>query len=519
MNNFKKTYFFIFICLLFNQYLHAQFNINSYNFTNSIQSNLLNPSIFPSSKATINIPGFYASTFTPKFNLNDIFNKNEDPDSTIRKIIRDPNISFKDISIKSTIDFLLIGFSSKKTYISFGIQSNFNFLGSPPKDIIGLTQGTSYFQNILNRQIDLSNINFNSQLYISYHLGISQQINKNLNIGIRLKYLTGIYDAQINKSTFKVSSNTDSIYIQGNMNAKTAGLAEILKADFNLNKVIYGYYNNNKLPPPNYNYSDNLLKYILDRESAGTGFGVDIGFNLKLNKNFSITASILDIGFINWKLKPQTFNLPTTVFNYKGKDVTDINIDKNLFSNLKDSLTNQVFKPIVKDTSSYKTYLNTKLFAGLQWFINKNNSFDFIFFNDFGLPTFNPTISMAFTKKVLRGLFDIRLSTYFDNYTFNKLGGGFNINLGPIQPYFLTDNIISLFQYGKANYVNIKIGLNINFEKNNKIKKKHSKNKIIKEKDKDKDKDKKTDKENEKDIDKENEKPIEKQEIKENVYN
>ena len=479
MKNLKNKPFFLFlICLIVrHQYADAQLNINSYNFPNSIQSNLLNPSFFPSSKASLNILGLYSASYTPKINLNDIFNKKEDPDSTIRKIIRDPNISFKDIDIKSTVDIFLIGFSSKKTYISFGAQTNFNFQGSPPKDIIGITQGTSYFQNILNRDIDLSNINFNSQMYFTYHIGVSQQINKNLNIGIRFKYLTGIYDAQINQSAFKISSNTDSIYIQGNLYAKTAGLAEILKADFNLNKVVYGYYNNNKLPPPNYNYSDNLLKYILDRESAGTGFGLDVGFNLKINKTFSISASILDIGFINWNLKPQTFILPNKIFNYKGKDVTDLNIDKNLFTNLTDSLTDKVFKPTLRDTSSYKTYLNPKFFAALQWFINKNNSFDFVFFNDFGLPTFNPTISMAFTKKILNGLFDMRLSTYFDNYTFNKLGAGFNINLGPFQPYFLTDNIISLFQYDKAHYFNIRMGLNINFGRNNKINNKRTKNK------------------------------------------
>ncbi|MCX6186292.1 MAG: hypothetical protein NTU43_04735, partial [Bacteroidetes bacterium] len=60
---------------------NAQTNLNLYNFRNVAQSNLMNPGIRPQANFTLGFPSIYFSAQSPNMTLNDIFNKDENPDS------------------------------------------------------------------------------------------------------------------------------------------------------------------------------------------------------------------------------------------------------------------------------------------------------------------------------------------------------------------------------------------------------------------------------------------------------
>jgi outer membrane protein OmpA-like peptidoglycan-associated protein len=92
--------------------------------------------------------------------------------------------------------------------------------------------------------------------------------------------------------------------------------------------------------------------------------------------------------------------------------------------------------------------------------------FDFVFFNNFGYKTFNPALSIAFTKKVW-SLLDLRISGTYYNNTFTNAGVGFSLNLGPFQTYVFSDNLIATIQYDEAKFINIRAGVNWNIGRNN----------------------------------------------------
>lgn len=141
----KKLYISL-LLLSFISIVKSQTNLNLYNFRNVGQSNLINPGIRPQANVTVGIPGIYFSAQSPNMTINDIFNKGENPDSTIKRIVRDDNLSFYNTGISFVFDPLFVGFAIKKNYFSFGAQLNFDFYGSPPKDIFGLTQGSTFFK-------------------------------------------------------------------------------------------------------------------------------------------------------------------------------------------------------------------------------------------------------------------------------------------------------------------------------------------------------------------------------------
>jgi len=466
----KKIYIvYCILSLIVAEKIKAQTNLNLYNFRNVSQSNLMNPGIRPQANFTFGMPSVYLSLQTPEITLADIFNKNENPDSTFKRIVRDPNLSFNNMGISSTIDLLYFGFTIKKNYFSLGVQQNNEFYGSPPKDILGLTQGSTFFQNSLNRLVNLGDIDINASSYIGYHVGYTRQINKKLSLGIRLKFLQGIYNVNVEKSTLQLSTNIDSIYIKAGIKANTAGFDDIRKSNFNLNELIYATLNNGASIPKGTDYSPDYVAFFQKRGIvAGTGWGIDLGANYKFNQHVSVSASVIDLGYINWNKNNRTFEMPVTEFNYKGADIKDINsLDSlgNRFEKLQDSLVNNVFVPS-ESTNSYTTYLNAKLYLGAQYAFNYNNMFDFMFFNNFGYKKFNPAISVSFTKKVW-SILDIRVSGTYYNKSFNNAGLGFSLNLGAFQTYLFSDNLLALTQYDEAKFINIRTGVNWNFGRNN----------------------------------------------------
>jgi outer membrane protein OmpA-like peptidoglycan-associated protein len=423
----------------------SQTNLNLYNFKNVGQSNLMNPGIRPQANFTFGLPSLYVSAQTPEITLADIFNKTENADSTFRRIVTDPSISFKNMGVSTVSDLFFIGFGGKKNYYSFGAQLNFDFYGSPPKDVLGLTQGSTFFQNVLNRQANFGNLDINTTSWLGLHGGFTRALTKNLSAGFRVKYLMGLFNANLEQSTLNFSTNIDSIYIKAGFKANTAGIDPIRKDNFD---------------PLAYLQSGNVI--------SGSGWGLDFGLNYKFNQHVSVSGSVVDFGFINWNKNNVTYTLADKEFNYKGADIKDLSTFDSIgtrFEKLLDSLQNEVFVP-VESNSSYTTNINTKLYLGAQYAFNYNNTFDFIFFNNFGYKTFNPALSLAFTKKIW-SIIDLRVSGTYYNKAFNNAGVGLSLNLGAFQTYFFSDNLIAVMQYDEAKFINVRAGVNWNFGINN----------------------------------------------------
>ena len=466
----KKKLLYIFIPLfLFFAKTKAQTNLNLYNFRNVGQSNLLNPGIRPLANFTFGMPSTYLNGQMPEMTLANFFNKEENADSTFRRIVRDPNLSFNNMGISTVLDPVFIGFAIKKNYFSLGVQFNYDFMGSPPKDILGLMQGTTFFQNSLNRQADLGNVDINSSAWLSYHVGYTREITKKLSIGARVKYLQGILNVSTEQSTLKFASNEDSLYIKAGFKVNIAGIEDLRKNDFNLKQTIFSGIGRSGKADSTFNEMDYLYDFLLGRKNvSGSGWGIDFGANYKFNQHVSVSASVIDLGYITWDKNNRNFNIDTKEFNYKGVDLKDLNQFDSLekrFNELQDSIITKVFVP-TESNNSYTTNLNAKLYLGAQYALNYNNMFDFVFFNNFGNKKFNPALSLSFTKKVW-SILDLRISGTYYNNNFTNAGLGFSMNLGPFQTYLFSDNLIAVMQYDEAKFINLRAGINWNIGRNN----------------------------------------------------
>jgi outer membrane protein OmpA-like peptidoglycan-associated protein len=463
----KKIIIYITISIfVLSNKISAQTNLNLYNFRNVGQSNLLNPGIRPISNFTFGMPSAYVSGQMPEMTLANLFNKTENPDSTFRRIVRDPKLSFNNIGISTSIDPIFIGFAVNKNYFSLGVQLNYDFIGSPPKDILGVMQGTTFFQNLLNRQADLGNVDINSSAWLSYHVGYTREITKKLSIGARVKYLQGILNINTEQSTLKLASNEDSLYIKAGFKVNTAGIEDFRGNDFDVKQTIFSGIGRTGKADSTFKEGNYLFEFLQKRENiAGSGWGIDFGANYKFNQHVSVSASVIDFGYITWNKNNKSFNLDTKEFNYKGTELKDLNQFDSVIIKLQDSITDKVFVP-TQSTNAYTTNLNAKLYLGAQYALNYNNMFDFVFYNNFGFKTFNPALSLSYTKKVW-SILDLRISGTYYNNNFTNAGLGFSMNLGPFQTYLFSDNLIAVMQYDEAKFINVRAGINWNIGRNN----------------------------------------------------
>lgn len=195
--------------------------------------------------------------------------------------INDQNKLNEDLKMQ----LLSIGFKGLGGYNTIDVTMHEQLSGVLPKELFDIFKG-----GITNREYNLGGINFNAQAYVEIALGHSHKINDNLRIGAKLKALLGAGNVDFNLNNATLSLLSNGVYtatVDGEVHGNVAGLQVKNKAG----QVITNGTADNK-------YDDVKVD---GAGLGGFGLAVDLGAEYKLNDNFSFSAAVLDLGFINWK--------------------------------------------------------------------------------------------------------------------------------------------------------------------------------------------------------------------------
>ncbi|NBV57790.1 MAG: hypothetical protein EBR72_08375 [Bacteroidetes bacterium] len=187
------------------------------------------------------------------------------------------------------------------------------------------------------------------------------------------------------------------------------------------------------------------MNSVLLGNQQNSGFGIDVGANLKLNKKLSLSASIIDLGVVQWKdnLKSTFTKNPGVYHEYKGMDIQDFLVDstnqKKGFETFKDTL----MEIIALDTSSeyFSTGLMGEFYVGGNLHITKNHNIGALMYGSFYKKEFYPALTLSWNSQIGRILaFSASYTMYRESYV--NLGFGAALKLGPEQFYITTDNAI-----------------------------------------------------------------------------
>ncbi|MBK8556171.1 MAG: hypothetical protein IPL65_10580 [Lewinellaceae bacterium] len=279
------------------------------------------------------------------------------------------------------------------------------------------------------------------------HIGGAYERGR-IRIGARMHYLSGISSVQSDPDHQSATVYTDNDIYQLSLQTDYAFHSASLVSGIDTSGL-------------GFNLKTEASKGKLFSENAGRSF--DFGVNIQLTKRIQLSASALDLGGqIKWRSNANYFRSNGS-YSYEGVIFpgTDIinGADSIDFSTKLDTL-NDIFQ-FVKTAEEFSTTLPARYYAGLLYDFSDNWRF--------GANVFHQTGDQSFTA--------IGLAAHWSPLRWLSLGGMYSINdrsaanigfqlglsQGPVQFYFLSDNLGSAFTPKGSPAVNFRTGLGLVF--------------------------------------------------------
>lgn len=243
------------------------------------------------------------------------------------------------------------GFRIQQMYFTFDVTS---------KTSVGFTYPRTMMEflwrgNEENATYDLSELGFHFSEHLEFALGISRKFGDLLTVGIRPKLLTGIAHISSENNNISLFTSHEIWQLDSHLDM------QLCVPGLNIPTNAEGVYD-----PEGELVFDSTLTFSDYRKIAmsNKGFGIDLGAHFKPIDRLTVSASIIDIGFINWKNYTQTASLEGS-FDFDGiefnlSDETDDTTDfvRNLWDSVKGNFE------VSQSEGSFKTSLDPKIFVG-----------------------------------------------------------------------------------------------------------------------------------------------------------
>ncbi|MDE7117607.1 MAG: hypothetical protein K2O61_03060 [Bacteroidaceae bacterium] len=189
------------------------------------------------------------------------------------------------ISESLKMQILGVGFKGFGGYNTIEINARQSLDVNLPGDLFRMAK-----EGLENKTYDMGGLSVNANAYAEMALGHSRQINDQLRVGAKLKFLFGFANVDAEVNTARLTLREDAWI--GETDAKIQASIKGLK-----------YETEEKLRGPEGEQSVHQYVNDIDIDGVGmNGFGLamDLGAEYKLDNNWSFSAALLDLGFINW---------------------------------------------------------------------------------------------------------------------------------------------------------------------------------------------------------------------------
>lgn len=280
---------------------YAQFLRTSYFMEGTHYRQQLNPALAPG-RGYLNLP--VIGTFNASVNSStlgyqdvmDIIDNTEGGDFFKSDAFINKLDNLNNLNVNLSTDILSAGWYKGKNFWSFNIGLRNDIGASIPKGMFEFMRemdGLSADDNLerlsnINQKVGHQSLEINS--YAEVGVGLARNITERLTVGARVKALLGVGNLKLDINDIAVTSNLSG-YNTGDLNDLN-GRAEI-RVDATLE-------NSSKLIE--LSEDDGVIDEIEFGTFglAGYGLGIDLGASYKLMDKLTLSASLLDLGFMKW---------------------------------------------------------------------------------------------------------------------------------------------------------------------------------------------------------------------------
>lgn len=363
------------VCVFGLSTVHAQYLRTSYFMEGAYNRLQLNPALVPS-RGFVGIPGLgnvNAALSSNSLGTQDIidcigstdyFFNNDNLYSKLKDI--------NELNATASVDIINFGFVRGKGFWSFNVgvradanasihKSMFDYLRKINRDDFSWS----------NANIDIQNEELKINTYTEVGVGYARQLNKKLTVGGKVKILLGMGNMNLKVNKLSLQSNIPDYY---DPNASMGDISASIQSDAVLEGNMRGLeltestgYDGNK------SYVDGLE--VNSFGVGGYGAGIDLGASYQLTKDLTLSAAVIDLGFISWSkgssviAKAETdavydeTNYQDFLYRAETSDVIDFNLIGLEIGDEKKARTTRLCPTLV--LGGEYAFLNDKLSAGV----------------------------------------------------------------------------------------------------------------------------------------------------------
>ncbi len=468
-----KRIILVFFALWLGTGLFAQNKQLLYDFTGIPQTLMSNPGAETDFKWYVGVPMLSGLSFqigSSGVSANDLFaNDGVDFNTKFRERLIERMTTRDELSGTYQLELLNVGFQSRYSnlFYSFGVYNEGDGIGYWPQDyVMLLVEGNA---DNIGRRYDLGDLKTRGEMLNVFHFGVNKRINRKLNVGVRGKLYSSIFDfnSTRNKGFFvtrRGQNNLLSSTFDGDLKWRTSGINAIkaAAADGTIGQTV-------------------LKRGLL---GGNLGLGMDFGFTYKINNQTTFTASLLDLGFIyhtndveNFTLKGNVTTEGIGVILPQSVDDPDSDAWQGLIDDIEEVL------PFENNFNSYIIFRPTKVNMSLRYNwgeqeaggvdcncgeLNTSNNGVSKFSNGMGAqlyavnrPRGPQTALTAFYMRRFGDFMGLKATYTVDKFSYTNIGFGLNLQAGPVNIYVLADNLLAYRNIANSRYASFQLGLNI----------------------------------------------------------
>ena len=404
------------------------------------QSSKTNPAYISDSKIVIGLPSVHLSYYntTGDFNSLIVDYLNEEQGIKPGEALNDLPTANNILRGVLEVETFNIGYRLGKVQLGLNHSVKTDMYLRFPKTLAQLfLEGNGQF---VGEKIDLSH-DMHLTSYNEFGLSGAIQLSK-LKIGARMKFLTGIANASVEKDELSLFTDDDvyQLTLDGDYALDASGLINVDDLDnFNLSLGAFSF-------------NDFITENI--------GLAFDLGVTYQVNEKLNLSASVLDLGKINWTKNVNKYvNKGETT--YDGFDFAQfVGNDSISFGSVLDTLQNSF--NFTQENESYSTNLPVKVYLSGTYQLNEKIQLGGLLYYENYRGEHFPVLGLSANTK-FKNIFNVGATYSARKNSFLNLGLNFAINYKAFQLFATADNVVAAFQPYKSSNVNFRTGLNLLF--------------------------------------------------------
>ena len=363
------------------------------------------------------------------------------------------------LSAELNEEILGLGFRIKEKFflsLDYRIRCNAEFAFS--KDLLGffVFGNMNYVgpDNAANLQLGIQ-----ANAYQEFSISFQHKVNDHWTWGIRPKFLLGLFNVQTQQLQASIQTNPEDYGMTVNYQAQ-ARLSSFLPYTINLGNGDYSL------------EFDDIGLEDLGNAFSNMGGAIDVGLQYKPTPEIGLSLSVLDLGFIHWKtsnyqiyseLSDAGRYYENGSFVFQGltnDDITQLTSEDGADAFL-DTLADY-FPLSSAPIQNYNTSLYTRVQAQFNYNITPSNRFSILAQGRFINHHIRPALTVAYNGSFFN-IIDVCLAYTLQHKSYDNLAIGLGLNLGPINIYATTHNILPVISHNNFTKITGTLGIVINW--------------------------------------------------------